>query len=71
VCSSDLLLTEREKEVFYCLVAGMRPKQIASALDLSPKTVDTHRAHLMGKLDINDLPGLVKFAIKRNLIHED
>jgi two-component system, NarL family, response regulator NreC len=65
------LLTEREREVFYCLVAGMRPKQIASALDLSPKTVDTHRSHLMGKLNINDVAGLVKFAIKKNLIPEE
>jgi len=64
-------LTEREREVFFCLVAGLRPKQIASALDLSPKTVDTHRANLMRKLEIDDLPGLVKFAIKRNLIHEE
>lgn len=64
-------LSEREREVFYCLVAGMRPKDIASALDLSPKTVDTHRAHLMRKLEINDLPGLVKFAIKNHLIPEE
>jgi DNA-binding CsgD family transcriptional regulator len=48
----------------------MRPKEIAIALDLSPKTVDTHRAHLMQKLEINDLPGLVKFAIRKNLIPE-
>jgi DNA-binding NarL/FixJ family response regulator len=64
-------LSKREREVFHCLVAGMRPKEIASALDLSPKTVDTHRAHLMGKLEINDLPGLVKFAIKNNLIPKE
>lgn len=64
-------LTEREREVFFCLIAGMRPKQIASALDLSPKTVDTHRANLMRKLEINDLAGLVKFAIKKKLISED
>ena len=57
--------------MFHCLIAGMRPKQIACALDLSPKTVDTHRAHLMQKLEINDLAGLVKFAIKKNLIHEE
>jgi two-component system, NarL family, response regulator NreC len=64
-------LSPREREVFYCLVAGMRPKEIAIALDLSPKTVDTHRAHLMQKLEINDLPGLVKFAIRKNLIPEE
>jgi len=64
-------LSEREHEVFHCLVAGMRPKEIATALHLSPKTVDTHRAHLMGKLSINDLPGLVKFALKNNLIPKE
>jgi len=65
------LLTEREREVFYCLIAGMRPKQIANALNLSPKTVDTHKANLMRKLKISDLAGLVKFAIKNSLVRED
>jgi DNA-binding CsgD family transcriptional regulator len=46
----------------------MRPKDIARLLDVSPKTVDTYRANLMRKLGINDVVGLVKFAIERNLI---
>ena len=48
-------------------VEGVRAKEIAARLDLSPKTVDTYRASLMRKLDIHDVAGLVKFAIHRDL----
>jgi len=61
------LLSTREYQVFTLLVEGVRAKEIASRLDLSPKTVDSHRASLMRKLDIFDVAGLVKFAVKRNL----
>lgn len=61
-------LSSREYQVFSMLVDGVRPKEIAARLDLSPKTVDTYRASLMKKLDIHDVPGLVKFAIHRRLI---
>jgi DNA-binding NarL/FixJ family response regulator len=60
-------LSPRESEVFNCLVNGLRPKDIAERLDISPKTVDTYRAGLMRKLNVHDLVGLVKFAIERNL----
>ena len=60
-------LSRREYEVFSFLVDGMRPKDIAKLLDISPKTVDTYRSSLMRKLDIHDVAGLVKFAIKRDL----
>jgi DNA-binding NarL/FixJ family response regulator len=60
-------LSPREMEVFSYLVAGLRPKDIADRLDISPKTVDTYRASLMRKLNVHDLVGLVKFAIERNL----
>jgi DNA-binding NarL/FixJ family response regulator len=68
--SSDPLekLSAREYEVFTLLVEGIRAKEIAARLDLSPKTVDTYRASLMRKLDIHDVAGLVKFAIHRKLI---
>jgi DNA-binding NarL/FixJ family response regulator len=49
------------------LVDGCRAKEIAARLDLSPKTVDTYRSSLMKKLDIHDVAGLVKFAVRRNL----
>jgi DNA-binding NarL/FixJ family response regulator len=49
------------------LVEGLRAKEIAARLSVSPKTVDTYRASMMRKLDIHDVAGLVKFAIHRNL----
>jgi DNA-binding NarL/FixJ family response regulator len=60
-------LSAREMEVFSYLVNGLRPKDIAELLEISPKTVDTYRASLMRKLKVHDLVGLVKFAIERNL----
>jgi DNA-binding NarL/FixJ family response regulator len=60
-------LSAREYQVFTLLVEGIRAKEIAARLELSPKTVDTYRASLMRKLDIHDVAGLVKFAIQRDL----
>ena len=60
-------LSAREHQVFSLLVEGVRAKEIAARLALSPKTVDTYRASLMRKLDIHDVAGLVKFAIQRDL----
>jgi len=67
--SSDPLetLSTRERQVFSLLIEGLRAKEIASRLELSPKTIDTYRASLMRKLDIHDVAGLVKYAIQRNL----
>jgi DNA-binding NarL/FixJ family response regulator len=61
------LLSAREYQVFTLLVEGIRAKEIAARLELSPKTVDTYRASLMRKLDIHDVAGLVKFALQRDL----
>jgi two-component system response regulator NreC len=60
-------LSPREMEVFSYLVNGLRAKDIADLLEISPKTVDTYRASLMRKLNVHDLVSLVKFAIERNL----
>lgn len=60
-------LSSREYQVFTLLVEGIRAKEIAARLQLSPKTVDTYRSSLMRKLDIHDVAGLVKFAIRRDL----
>lgn len=60
-------LSRRERDVFFHLVGGLRAKEIATLLDISPKTVDTYRAGLMRKLNIHDAAGLVEFAIARNL----
>jgi DNA-binding NarL/FixJ family response regulator len=60
-------LSAREYQVFTLLCEGIRAKEIAARLELSPKTVDTYRASLMRKLDIHDVAGLVKFALQRDL----
>ncbi len=60
-------LSSREHQVFTLLVDGLRAKEIAARLGVSPKTVDTYRASLMRKLEINDIAGLVKYAIARKL----
>ena len=61
-------LSAREYQVFSLLVDGVRAKEIAARLQLSPKTVDTYRSNLMKKLEIHDVPSLVKFAIHRRII---
>src|SRR5579871_568290 len=60
-------LSAREHQVLSFLVKGTRAKEIAWRLELSPKTVDTFRSNLMRKLDIYDVAGLVKFAVRHNL----
>jgi DNA-binding NarL/FixJ family response regulator len=60
-------LSSREYQVFSLLVEGVRAKDIASRLHLSPKTVDTYRASLMKKLDIRHVAGLVRFSMDREL----
>jgi DNA-binding NarL/FixJ family response regulator len=60
-------LSKREYEVFSFLVEGKRPKDIARILQISPKTVDTYRANVMRKLEIEGVAGLVRFAIERNI----
>jgi DNA-binding NarL/FixJ family response regulator len=61
------LLSKRELEIFSVLVEGVRPKEIARRLDVSPKTVDTHRSNILRKLEVDGVAGLVRFAIRRNL----
>jgi DNA-binding NarL/FixJ family response regulator len=60
-------LSSRERQILQLLVEGKSNARIADALFLSPKTIETYRSHMMQKLGINDLPGLVKFAIQHGL----
>jgi DNA-binding NarL/FixJ family response regulator len=60
-------LSAREMEVLKLVVDGKSSVQVASLLGLSPKSIDTYRSRLMTKLDIENLPSLVKFAVRRGL----
>jgi DNA-binding NarL/FixJ family response regulator len=60
-------LSPREREVLQLVVEGKSSAEIANALALSAKTVETYRTRLMHKLAIGDLPSLVKFAIQHGL----
>jgi DNA-binding NarL/FixJ family response regulator len=64
-------LTPRQREILQLVAEGRTTKEIAGRLDLSVKTVETHRAQLMERLDIHDVPGLVKFAIRVGLTRAD
>jgi DNA-binding NarL/FixJ family response regulator len=61
-------LSSRQKEILQLIAEGYANKDIAQRLDLSPRTVETHRAELMERLNIRDVPGLVKIAIRTGLI---
>lgn len=60
-------LSRREREVLQLVVEGRSSVEIGGVLSLSPKTVDTYRSRLMHKLEISDVPTLVKFAIQHGL----
>jgi len=61
-------LTEREIEILKLVAQGMTNKEIGDALDISHRTVDTHRTNLMKKLDVTNVAGLIRFAFKNGLI---
>lgn len=65
------LLTPRQREILRYIAIGQSTKAIARTLDISVKTVETHRAQLMERLDIHDVPGLVRYAIRTGLIKPD
>lgn len=62
------LLTDREKEVFQLLAEGKSAKEIAAILILSPYTVETHRTHIMQKLDLHSTVDLVLYAVRKKII---
>ncbi len=61
-------LTSRQREILQLIAEGRSTKEIAQALNVSVKTVETHRSDLMERLNIHDVPGLVKFAIRAGVI---
>jgi DNA-binding NarL/FixJ family response regulator len=62
------LLTSRQREILQLVAESHSTKEIARRLDLSVKTVDTHRSRLMNQLDIHDVAGLVRYAMRTGLI---
>jgi two-component system response regulator NreC len=65
------ILTEREREVLQMVAEGHTSQEIADFLTLSIKTVQSHRAHIMEKLDVHDRTELVKYAIRVGAITAD
>ena len=61
-------LSMRQREILQLIAEGQTTKDIAHRLNLSVKTVETHRSQLMERLDIHDVPGLVRFAMRVGLI---
>lgn len=60
-------LSARERQVLKLIVEGSTSNEVAGLLGLSPKSVDTYRSRLMAKLNVEDMPGLVKFAIRNGI----
>jgi DNA-binding NarL/FixJ family response regulator len=60
-------LTPREREVLRLIAEGKTSKQVAIALHIALKTAETHRARIMKKLDIHDIAGLVRYAIRERI----
>lgn len=68
-CGSGISdLTNRERDVLRRIAEGLRSREIADALHLSLKTVETHRSNLMNKLGIHNVANLVRFAIREGLV---
>ena len=61
-------LTPRQREVLQLIAEGHSTKDVARRLDLSVKTVETHRSQLMRQLDIHEVTGLVRYALRTGLI---
>src|SRR5262245_46881051 len=65
------ILTPRQREILQLIAEGKNTKEIAHRLDLSVKTVETHRAQLMDRLDIHDVAGLVRYALRAGLVSSE
>lgn len=61
-------LSPREREVFQLIAEGRANKEIAALLFISPSTVETHRAHIMAKLDLHNAAEVVLYAVRRGVV---
>jgi two-component system response regulator NreC len=62
------LLTEREKETLQLLAEGKSNKEVAAVLNVSPYTVETHRSHIMRKLNLHNTAEIVLYAVRKRII---
>ncbi len=62
------LLTPRQREILQLVAEGLSSKEIAQRLQLTVKTVETHRSEIMHRLDIHDVAGLVRWAIRAGVV---
>ncbi|MGV3771674.1 MAG: response regulator transcription factor [Verrucomicrobiales bacterium] len=65
--AAEFELTSRQRQILQLLAESKNSKEIALVLDVSPKTIEAHRAQIMERLGIHDLPGLVRYAIQQGL----
>ncbi len=63
------LLTPREREILQLLAEGKTNKEVATILNLSPYTVETHRGNILEKLNLHSVPELILYAVRRGIIH--
>ena len=64
----DRRLTSREREILQLLAEGKSGKEVASALNISTKTAETHRANIMRKLELHNVADLVRYAVRTTMI---
>lgn len=64
-------LTPRQREILQLIAEGKSTKEMAYMLKVSIKTIETHRAQIMQRLNVRDIPGLVRYAIKVGLVNLD
>ena len=64
-------LTQREQDVLKYVVKGLSAKEIAAQLGISDRTVDTHKTHIMNKLDVHSTAALISHALRHKLVTDD
>jgi len=62
------LLSDREREILQMIAEGRSNKEVANLLNISLTTVETHRAHILQKLDIHSIPELILYAVRKGII---
>ena len=68
--SGGVTLSPREREVLKLIASGLSSKTIARELDISPKTVETHRGRLMSKLNLHSVAELVRYAVQTGFLSD-